>query len=66
MLLLVQNRHTRYTNIVCLQSIICDIITKPIYHFWYLLKPQGAHREIYKTIGVYIGKKNLWFLILRL
>jgi len=28
------------------------------YHFWYLFKLQGAHYEIYKTTGVYIGKKN--------
>jgi len=27
------------------------------YHFWYLFKTQGAHHEIYKTTGVYMGKK---------
>jgi hypothetical protein len=54
-LLLVQNRHT---NIVCVQSIICDIITKTRYYFWYLLKPHGTQREIYKTTRVSIGKKK--------
>jgi hypothetical protein len=45
-------------NIVCVQSTICGIITKTKYYFRYLLKPHGAHCEIYKTIGVSIGKEN--------
>jgi hypothetical protein len=57
---------TGIPNIVCVQSTICDIITKTKYHFRYLLKPHGARREIYKTTGVSIGKKELWFLILSL
>jgi len=69
---LIHDRHIGYfwfktgiPNIVCVQSTICGIITKTKYYFRYLLKSHGAHREIYKTIGVYIGKK-MWFLILRL
>jgi hypothetical protein len=46
-------------NIVCVQSTICGIITKTKYYFRYLLKSHGAHCEIYKTIGVSIGKKNV-------
>jgi hypothetical protein len=46
-------------NIVCVQSTICGIITKAKYYFRYLLKPHGTHCEIYKTIWVSIGKKNV-------
>jgi uncharacterized membrane protein YozB (DUF420 family) len=59
-LLLVQNRHTNIPNIVCVQSTICDIITKTKYHFRYLLKLHEAHRKIYKTTG-YLLKKNCGF-----
>jgi hypothetical protein len=46
------------SNIVCVRSTICDIITKTKYYFRYLLKPHGAHREIYKTTrGIYWKKK---------
>jgi hypothetical protein len=69
---LIQDRHIGYfwfktgtSNIICVQSTICDIITKTKYYFRYLLKLHGAHREIYKTTGVSIVKKKLWFLILR-
>jgi hypothetical protein len=64
---LIHDRHIGYfwfktgipniSNIVCVQSIICDIITKTKYYFRYLLKSHGAHREIYKTTGVSIEKK---------
>jgi hypothetical protein len=37
---------------------MCDIFIKLRYHLWYLFKPQGAHLEMYKTTGVYIGKKK--------
>jgi hypothetical protein len=64
-IILIHDRHISYfwfktgiPNIVCVQSNICDIITKTKYHFRYLLKPHGAHREIYKTTGVSIGRKK--------
>jgi hypothetical protein len=40
---------------------MCDIFIKPRYHFWSLFKLQGAHHEIYKATGVYIGKKKIVF-----
>jgi hypothetical protein len=46
-------------------STICDIITKLMYHFWHLLKPQEAHHKIYKTTRVYIEKKKKKKLCLR-
>jgi hypothetical protein len=65
-IILIHDRHIGYfwfeigiPNIVCVQSIICDIITKTKYYFRYLLKPHGAHREIYKTTGVSIVKKKI-------
>jgi hypothetical protein len=66
---LIHDKHIGYfwfktgiPNIVCVQSTICDIITKTKYYFRYLLKQHGAHHEIYKTIRVSIVKKKIMIL----
>jgi hypothetical protein len=66
---LINDRHIGYfwfktgipniPNIICVQSTICDIITKTKYYFRYLLKPYGAHCEIFKTIAVSLEKKKV-------
>jgi hypothetical protein len=55
-LLLVQNRHTKYC--LCTKYHLRYNYKNKVL-FRYLLKSHGAHREIYKTTGVSIGKKNV-------